>query len=190
MWLRLLPMTLREISWRVGELVHQALIAFRLLDGIEVGALDVLEDRIRARSVVDLDDDHRHLVQAGLLRRAPAALAGDDLVFVRTCRDRPHHDRLDDAAILDRLGQLLQIRIVERLSRVARVRAQELHRHRARHEALALDGAHLVPDLADQGGQSTSQTRLTFFCHCLSQIILGSRRRARSRWMTSEASRR
>ncbi len=33
MWLRLLPMTLREVFLRVGELGHQARIALRLLDG-------------------------------------------------------------------------------------------------------------------------------------------------------------
>jgi hypothetical protein len=43
-------------------------------------------------------------VQAGLLRRAPAALAGDDLELVLA--DLAHDDRLDHALRLDRLGQL------------------------------------------------------------------------------------
>jgi hypothetical protein len=38
-------------------------------------------------------------VQRGALRRAPAAFAGDDLELVVDAPQRPHDDRLDDAAL-------------------------------------------------------------------------------------------
>jgi hypothetical protein len=38
-------------------------------------------------------------MQPGALRRAPAALAGDDLVAVGSAAHRPHDDRLNDAAL-------------------------------------------------------------------------------------------
>jgi hypothetical protein len=50
------------------------------------------------------DRNHRHLVQTRKLRRPPPALAGDDLVSILPTAHRPHHDRLDHAMLLDRVG--------------------------------------------------------------------------------------
>ena len=62
-------------------LVDQLLVAERFLDRVEVGALDVLDDRELERgAVVDVAHDDRDLRQPRALRRAPAAFAGDDLV--------------------------------------------------------------------------------------------------------------
>ena len=67
----------------------------------------------------DVADDDRHAEQAGLLRGAPAALAGDDL---KPVADLAHDDRLDDAVRLDRLRQLLEPRIVDLAARLKVVR--------------------------------------------------------------------
>ena len=92
-WLRLLPMTLARVLLRVAEAVHQLPIALRLLDGVEVLALDVLDDGDLEHFLVgQRAHDDRHVMQIGLLRRAPAALAGDDLVGV--AQGRTDHDRL------------------------------------------------------------------------------------------------
>ena len=57
------------------------LAELRLLDGREILALDVLDEvDLHHLVVVVVADDHRDLVQAGLLRRAVAPLADDDLV--------------------------------------------------------------------------------------------------------------
>ena len=48
-------------------------------------------------------DDRRHLLEPGLLRGAPAALAGDQLVAA--VGEGADEQRLDDAAGLDRGGQ-------------------------------------------------------------------------------------
>ena len=60
--------------------------------------------------------------------------------------------------------QFQQLAFVESLSRIARVRAQELDRN-APLSAPAFHDRHFVPDLADQGCQSSSQSGLNFFCH-------------------------
>ena len=74
---------LGDLFLAVVKLLHQRAIAFRLFQRIEIGALHVLDDRKLQRFRIGrLDDDDRHLVQAGALRRAPAPLAGDDLEAV------------------------------------------------------------------------------------------------------------
>ena len=57
-----------------------------------------------SRVLGNVAHDDGHLEQAGALRRAPAALAGDDLVAVA---DRAHDDRLDDAVGANRSRELL-----------------------------------------------------------------------------------
>ena len=72
---------LGELLLAVVEALDQLAIAGRLLDGVEIRALHVLDDRKLENFLVgEFAHDDRHRVQAGLLRRAPAALAGDDLV--------------------------------------------------------------------------------------------------------------
>ena len=66
----------------VAEAVHQLAIALRLLERVEVGALDVLDDgELQHLGVVEVSEDRRQRVDAGELRRPPAPLAGDDLVL-------------------------------------------------------------------------------------------------------------
>ena len=62
------------------EFVGQRVIALRLFHRVEVFALHVFDDRDLERvAVADIDRHDRHFVQAGDLRSAPAAFAGDDL---------------------------------------------------------------------------------------------------------------
>ena len=81
------------------ELVGEPLIAEALFHGIEVLALDVLDERelelLLRRVLRNVAHDDGHFEQTGPLRGAPPALAGDDAVAVR---GRPHQNRLDDAA--------------------------------------------------------------------------------------------
>ena len=73
-----------DLFLRQVELVDEPAIGVRLFDRIEILALDVLDQRHREQPVVgDVADDDRDLEQAGALRGAPAALAGDDLVAAR-----------------------------------------------------------------------------------------------------------
>jgi hypothetical protein len=96
---------LAELLLGVLEVLEEPLVAGGLLDGIEIRALDVFEDRVFERGlVVHVDDHHRDVVEARGLGGAPTALAGDDLVGVRGRGDRAHHHGLDDAAFADRGG--------------------------------------------------------------------------------------
>ena len=96
------------------EFVDQAVERARLFERIQVLALDVLDERDRDGGFVrDAPDDCGNVAEARDLRRAPAALAGDDLVALRLAVDaarveRAHDDRLDDALRLDGIRQLLQ----------------------------------------------------------------------------------
>ena len=72
-----------QLLLAVAEAVDELAVARRLLDGVEVGALHVLDDgELEHLAVGELAHDDRHRVQPGHLRRAPAALAGDDLVVL------------------------------------------------------------------------------------------------------------
>ena len=102
---------LAELLLGMAIFVDQPLIGLRLLDRVEVLALDILDQRDFERFVVaELADDRRDFVQPRPLRRAPAPLAGDDLEAVAV---RADDDRLDDAARLDRGGELVQRLFVE-----------------------------------------------------------------------------
>ena len=113
---------LRDLVLAVVEFIHQRQIARRLFDRIEIGALHVLDDgefeRLRVSRFHHRD---RHFVQAGALRRAPAPLTGDDLEPVGLAANGAHYDRLDDAALANRLGQLVEFGLGESAARVARI---------------------------------------------------------------------
>ena len=92
----------------VLELGHQAAEAVRFLERRQALALQVLDQRDLERlHVAQVLDENRHAVQLGALRRAPAAFAGDDLVGPWLALELAHHDRLQDAVLADRLGEIL-----------------------------------------------------------------------------------
>jgi hypothetical protein len=95
-------------------------------------------------------------VQTRALRRAPAALAGDDLVIVGAAR--AHHDRLNDAALADRVGELGEFRVGEQLARIARIGAHVFDRHLALAARGALAGLRFHTDVAHQRCETASQS--------------------------------
>ena len=102
---------LRNLVLAAFEFIGERMIALRLFHRIEIFALHVFDDRDLERlAVVDIDRHDRNLVQAGDLRCAPAAFAGDDFETVLRALDRTHHDRLDHAVLPDRIGELGQVR--------------------------------------------------------------------------------
>ena len=140
------------------ELGGEHLIAGRLFERIEIGALHVLDDRELERfAVADVEHDDRHFVQAGALRRAPAPFAGDDLEVVGAAR--AHHDRLDDAALADRMRELVQLGVGEQLARIARIGVDELDRHRRWLRARSACCVSCA-DVADQRGKAASQVAI------------------------------
>jgi hypothetical protein len=105
-------------------------------------------------------------VQARALRRAPTPFAGDDLELIVGALDRTHHDRLDDAALPDRVGELAELLVGEVAARVARVGLDEFDRRLAR-AAAALDDLGFIADVADERGEAAAQSRTSVFGHVI-----------------------
>src|SRR6185295_14955132 len=113
-------------------------VGLRLLDRIEVLALDILDQGDLERLLVaELADDGGDLVQPRALRRAPAPLAGDDLEAVAV---RANDDRLDDAARLDGGGELDQGLLLEDAARLAGMRLDACERNHLDRAAGAFAG--------------------------------------------------
>ena len=83
-----------------AELVLQAVERLRLLDRVQLLALDVLDEgQLEEVLVRDLAHRDRDRGEAGRLRRPEAPLPRDDLVALSP---PPHQDRLHDPALADR----------------------------------------------------------------------------------------
>ena len=86
--------------------LHQRLVALGLLDGVQVLALQVFDQRqLGGELFVGLDDADGNLLQTRQPGGAPAALAGDDLIIAVV--DLPDRDGLDQPVLPDGFGQLL-----------------------------------------------------------------------------------
>ncbi len=123
---------------RQAEALAQAAVRLGLFDGVEIGALQILDQGELQHLLVAVDLAHhdRHLGQAGALRRAPATLAGDDHEALAV---RRHDQRLHDALDADRLRELRQAGVVEVGSRLIAVRLEVAHRNRVEAESLGLE---------------------------------------------------
>ena len=111
---------LGELPDAVPVLADHAVVHRRLVERRDVLALEVLDDRDLERGVVvDVLDDRGDRQLARDLRRAPAALARDQLEAAVV--ERSDEDRLQDAVLADGRRHLLEGFLVERHARVLRV---------------------------------------------------------------------
>src|SRR5690349_14152523 len=91
--------------------LDQLAVSFRLLDRVEIFALDVLDQRkLGSGRIVNVADERRNLVQARPLGSAPSTLAGDDLEPVVR---GPHEDWLKNTALRDRIREFVDRLLVE-----------------------------------------------------------------------------
>ena len=95
------------------------------------------------------------VVEAGGLRRAPAALAGDELELA--VLERADEDRLEHAMLADGRGQLLERGLVEREARLLRVRLDAFDVDVA--DAAARPAVAVVREEADDGGRELALLR-------------------------------
>ena len=149
----------RHLLLGVAEPLDQLAVAGRLLDGIEIRALHVLDQgELGGFRVAELAHDHRHGVQAGLLGCPPAALAGDDLEAAAGAIG-PGDDRLQQTLLADRIGQVDELEVIERLARVMAARVQLVE---GQQPLLAVGGKPRVRlgRLADERGEPTAQSAL------------------------------
>ena len=173
---RLLPTLSGDFLLRELELFGQLRVAVRFLDGVQVFALQIFDQReFQHRAVVGLADDDRDFRQLEELRRAPAAFAGDQF---KKSAALAHDERLDDALFADGIGQFPQGLVGKFLARLERGGADAIQRHalhalavvrrgrRRKRAAGWRDGAARVDGerriAAQQCAQTASQCR---FCH-------------------------
>lgn len=165
----------RELVLGAVELLGEAAVALGLLDRGEVLALDVLDQRDLERGRVrELLDQHRHLVEPRRLGRAPAPLAGDDLVAPRLARVGADDQRLDHAALPDRVDQRRHRLVLEGLARLERARREvgDRQRRRAPARAGALRGRRPLPGrrlvVLEQRLQPAAELQSGIFGHAAS----------------------
>ncbi len=121
---------LRQRILGVAELGDETLIALGLLERVQILALHILDEREFERvAVAHFAQQHRHFVQLGALRRAPAPLAGEDLEFAGAARVRAHQKRLQHALRRDRLRQRVERFLVEAPARLEAAGVEALDRH-------------------------------------------------------------
>src|SRR4051794_39096523 len=110
---------LGDIFLRVAVAINELLVPLRFLDRVEVLALNILDQRQLGRCrFVYLAYDRRNAVQPRPLRRPPPALAGADLEAVAV---RSQQDRLEDSALRNRIGALVDRLVAELDARLVRV---------------------------------------------------------------------
>ena len=152
-------------------------------------ALDVLDDgQFERLAVAHLAHHDRHVVQLGQLGGAPAALARHDLVSVGFAGDRPHQDRLQNALLLHRLGEVVQILFARNVCAAGSGWASET-RSAWCARAAARFAARRHRLFADQSGQAAAQVRAdAFLLPKFSRLRAHAAARIRSRWISSPAS--
>ena len=157
-----LPQALAERLLGQAEVAQQPLNRARLLDGVQVGSLQVLdqgqlEALLEAAAATRMDDD-RHLGKPGNLGSPQASFAGDQL---ETGQAFTNQQRLQDPVHPDGVGQLLQADGIEGAPRLLRVGLdlgdRELQREAPPRPAL---GAQLFDVLTrrNQGLEAPSQS--------------------------------
>src|SRR3954468_16583365 len=121
---------LGQLFFGQAEVLDQGGAGSRLLDWVEVLADHVLDQRrLQPLSFGLVADDRRNLVDSSLLRRAPATLAGNQLVAA--IGKGADQQRLYDPRRLDRGRQRRQRLLVEVGPRLRRVRLDQRDRQLA-----------------------------------------------------------
>src|SRR4051794_6366978 len=106
---------------RAAEILEQLLIGRRLLERVELRAVEVLKQRIPKQVLVGrVPDDGSDRLQSGFATSPPATLPHDELEPILA--DLANDDRLQEANLLDGVDELRQVVLIEDLARLARVR--------------------------------------------------------------------
>ena len=92
----------RQLRLGIAKIGPKPLIAARLLDRVEILALDVLDDRqFQSFAIIGFVNDDGNIGETRELGGAPTPLAGDDFIGVGDAGDGPDDDRLNNALFAD-----------------------------------------------------------------------------------------
>ena len=109
----------------IVKFINKSLICFAFFHWIEIGALHIFDNAYLQRLTVRQRLHYgRHGVKLGDLRRAPAALAGNDFKTTGRAFEGAHNQRLQNTRLPERLGQRLQFIRIKISSRLKRPRLQ------------------------------------------------------------------
>ena len=158
---------------RAAEPVDQRLVGLGFFHRVEVRPLHVLDDcNLERLAIVHLAHDRGYDRKACPARRAPAALARDDLEHLRLARIGPDQDRHDHALGADRVGQLFKLGLDEGAARLLRIGDDPVDRDVGRSDILRtrittracrhwrIDHVARPGVIAQQGGKPTAKLGL------------------------------
>jgi hypothetical protein len=115
---------LRELFLREVEIVAQALESARLLDRVQVFALEIFDQRhLDGEFLRNIPENDGHARLRRSLGGSPAALAGDQLIAKA---DLANDERLHDAARANRLSKLFESLFAEAGARLIRARVDQV----------------------------------------------------------------
>ncbi len=124
--------TLGKLFLGQSKFLNQPMIAFGLLESVEILALQILyQGNGQGVSVSEVLDQGRRLVQSGHGGGTPPSFASNDLEPAAICRMWPGQQWLQDTSGPDRRGELCQSRFVHRATGLKRPRLQQVKRDRA-----------------------------------------------------------
>ena len=102
------------------ELLDELPVGEGLVDRVEIGALDVLDEReLELVPIGELAHQGGDALEAGEASRADTSLPGDELVAVDGLG---HEDGLEDAVLADARAERLEAGVVDAVARLVRVR--------------------------------------------------------------------
>ena len=156
---------LRQNLLGMGKLIDQALIPIGFLQRRKVLALEVFhQSDLQGLLVTELADDDRDLMHLGHLGRPPAAFSGDNFIGVIQIRMAADQQRLENPVLAHRLGQFLDLFLVDGMARLVTARVEALHGNLA--GALKALFAHgYLTCFAEKGIEAAAQVLAFLFRH-------------------------
>ena len=107
--------TLSQLLLSSVELLHELLVCRRLFNGVQLTAVQVLQQGVTEQvAVFSLTNNRRDGAQASRLSCAPAALTHDQLILFGTVFARgTHDDRLQNTNLTHRVDELFHVLLIK-----------------------------------------------------------------------------
>ena len=175
--MRSLPTASATCSWVKPELVDQALVALSFLEGVQIGALKILDESERQHGpVVEVPDDSWNLCPTEPGHRPEPSLAGDELPF--PVADISHDDGLQEPTCPDGGLELDKLGLGESATRLKTVRSDirqanplQICTFCARLGDRCRAGFALLPSGRDQRFEAASETSWSVRAHVLASDV-------------------